>query len=116
MSDAITIARPEGMSDGRWEALAQRASIMVNGHMPWCSDHREADDPDGGWCFWENEIRGVCIVDVSNGTLEGTTRIGIEARGDVTLDSLSIREAGVIASQLEHAIRVAKLWNTGVEK
>lgn len=111
-AQTATFTRPEGITDGRWSVLQQQASLMLTGHMPWCTDHEE--DRDGGWCRRVDRT-DVCTVTISNGTLDGSTIISLDLADDLDLTELSTRTADVIANSLDHAAKTARLWNTARE-
>ena len=102
-ADVLTIQRPEGVTDARWQTLQRLAQHTVSGHHPWCEDHYE--DTHGGWCN-RTESRGGIEAQLTTGTLTGLPMIGVwPKRGDgVDLTELSLSQAVSLVDLLERMI------------
>jgi hypothetical protein len=91
-TQTLSLVRPEGVSDARWDSMQTMAHLVVTGHYPWCTDHEgEPFDPDG-WCRREMKSR-VSEVTLSNGTLSGApVVVVVEALGSASWSSASTRQ------------------------
>lgn len=109
-TDIMTIKRPDGLTDGRWAAYQNLAQLIITGHTPWCVDHHgEGDD---GWC--QQTLTSFCAeVEITNGTTDGRTKIGIYARGDVDLEDLTVEQASAVGSLVTQATHMIRLANVG---
>jgi hypothetical protein len=111
-ADAITIERPADNTDGRWVALQSQARLMITGHMPWCEEHHDAGDSNGGYCtntarFFAGEA---CL---NNGGTGGAIAIALHLEDHLNLDEMSVAQAEGLVSMLQDTTRLARLWAAG---
>ena len=107
-ADQIHYLRPDGVTPAQWSAIRQKVELMLDGHMPWCTDHED----DGDFCTFQRSLP-VCDVSLTNGTISGATEITLHIKADT--DGLTLGEAGVIAANLDALIEMGRFGNTGRE-
>jgi hypothetical protein len=112
--DALELERPEGISDGRWEAIRAQVHKIVTGHAPWCEDHRGREAGEAGWCT--HTVRPFCgEVELSTGSVTGGVTVALYLDGGVEADNLTVAQAGAIGSSLEQAAAIAAHANINGE-
>ena len=75
--EVVTLSRPEGMKDARWERVNVEADLLATGHYTWCDDHQNADDEYGGYCY-RRQSNPFGNVDMSNGSHDGGILIAVD--------------------------------------
>lgn len=96
--EVVTLSRPEGMKDARWERVNVEADLLATGHYTWCDDHQNADDEYGGYCY-RRQSNPFGNVDMSNGSHDGGILIAVDC-GTQSLTELSISTASCVAAHL----------------
>jgi hypothetical protein len=102
-ADVLSVERPEGTSDARWEQMKISAHKVLTGHFPWCDDHEGEGSEDGGYCRAEHKTP-VGVITVHNGTHTGAPGVVVDLRQDVNLLEMDMATARCLAASIENVL------------
>jgi hypothetical protein len=109
-TQTLSLERPEGISNARWENMQTMAHLVVTGHYPWCTDHEGEPFDRDGWCRRVMKSR-VCHVTLSNGTLSGAPMVVVEEADGVNFTELSVDQAACLAHDVALAAQLGSGFN-----
>jgi hypothetical protein len=102
-TDVLSVERPEGTSDARWEQMKISAHKVLTGHFPWCDDHEGAGSEDGGYCRTERKTP-VGVITVHNGTHTGAPGVAIDLADEIDILDMDMAVARCLAASIEHVL------------
>ncbi len=110
--DTITITRPSDVKPAAWEYRATMVHLAMTGHYPWCQAHQDPEPGETvGWCVHAERWEGIGLVELHNGTLDGSPRLQLDIDEALNLDSLGLNEAMRFAALIQKAAELGTIYN-----
>jgi hypothetical protein len=111
-ADILSIERPEGISDARWEVMKLSVHKILTGHFAWCDEHEDAGGEDGGYC---RTVRHTPIGDITvhNGTHTGAPGVVVDLSVEVDLLEMSMSTARCLTASIEAVL--SDVWVSNPE-